>query len=294
MDALRRFLSWWIAELTALLPARRRGPVLRLPEGTALWRRLVLPEAAAGDLRAALAFEMDRQTPFTAAEVLFDCVVVERGGGHITVEMLLAPRAAVEQALAEARAAGIVPVAIEAAAPSAHRFNLLPVAGSGRRDRLAFALAMAAVLMLPAAFAVGLDRRQETARHLDAEAALARGRAGAAIDLRGALDVLDRDALALAERKATRPAMVLLLDELTRALPDEVWLTQLEIADGEAQLWGYAPSASAVVRQLEQSAILHRAEFRAPVVQEAGHERFHIVAKLRTNIVAKLPTEEEK
>lgn len=282
MAVLRRFLIWWIAELTALLPARRRGPVLRLPEGTALWRRLVLPEAAAADLRAALAFEMDRQTPFPAAEVLFDCVVAERGGGRITVEMLVAPRAAVEQALAEARARGVVPVAVEAPTPSGHRFNLMPATGTGWRGRLAVALAAAALLMLAAAFAIGLDRRLEAARSLDAEATLARGRAATAVALRTELETLDRDARALAERKGARPPMVLLLDELTRALPDEAWLTQLDVGDGEAQLWGYAPSAAAVVRRLEQSTVLHRAEFRAPVVQEAEQERFHIVARLRT------------
>src|SRR5690606_39160070 len=51
---------------------------LLLPAAAVLRRRLSLPAAAADRLRDVVAFEIDRQTPFAAADVHYDARLVER------------------------------------------------------------------------------------------------------------------------------------------------------------------------------------------------------------------------
>ena len=51
---------------------RRRNIVLAVPGNLLLQRKLVLPGAAAANLRQVLAFEMNRRTPFSAEQVYFD------------------------------------------------------------------------------------------------------------------------------------------------------------------------------------------------------------------------------
>jgi general secretion pathway protein L len=279
----RRFLQWWLQELAAMAPARLRAAargrrqVLRLPGSVALMRTLALPAAAEATLRQAVELELERLTPFRAADLAFACRVAAWSGERLEVRLVVAPRRMVEDALVEAVARGLAPDAVEADLPGAEGLDLMP-ARPGRR--LAPVLLAVAAALFAASVLIALERRQQAVDALGARIAQARVRAEAAAALRDRLERLDEGARALAAAKAARPAMVVVLDRLTRALPDEVWLTQLEVAEGEVRLWGAAPSASMVVRALEQAPGLSQAEFRSPVTQEPGLERFHIAARL--------------
>ncbi|MEW5726270.1 MAG: PilN domain-containing protein [Pseudomonadota bacterium] len=261
--------------------------VLRLPPGRALWRQVTLPAAAEDNLRQVLAFEMDRQTPWPASDVAFDCRVAARDPARkrIEAEMLVAPRAVVDEVLDLARAWGVVPDAIDAETPSAAAFDLSPPGSRRRRDwvgRLAVAGVALAAAGAVAAMLVGIDRRLDAAEEVRAQVAALEDRARQAAELRSRLDRLDTEALFLARRKAAAPPMVAVIDELTRVLPDSAWIGQLEVADGEVVVTGWSPSASEVVRRMEEAALFRRAEFRSPLVQDPrlGVERFHVAARL--------------
>src|SRR3546814_12680797 len=65
-----------------------------------------LPAAAAERLRDVVAFEIDRQTPFAAADVHYDAHVLGRNGEQIEAELVVVPRATFDAAMA---ALGTVP-----------------------------------------------------------------------------------------------------------------------------------------------------------------------------------------
>ncbi|MBI3933522.1 MAG: PilN domain-containing protein [Acidobacteria bacterium] len=75
-----------------------------------------------------------------------------------------------------------------------------------------------------------------------------------------------------------------LLDELTRTLPADAWLQQLQYDGSVVTLSGTAPSASAVLQALSSSSYLEAAQFSAALNRTPdGKEVFRIGARLRAS-----------
>lgn len=73
-----------------------------------------------------------------------------------------------------------------------------------------------------------------------------------------------------------------LMHEISTLLPPSAWLTRFRITDGNAELEGYASSATAVLTRLEGSEHFGNAEFYSPVFKDASRnaERFAIRMEL--------------
>ena len=83
--------------------------VLRLGEADVLGKTVGLPLAAERELDQALAFEMDRETPFTAEELYWNHRVIEadRQNGRLSVRLWLVPKANLDPLLTDLAAVGI-------------------------------------------------------------------------------------------------------------------------------------------------------------------------------------------
>jgi general secretion pathway protein L len=110
--------------------------------------------------------------------------------------------------------------------------------------------------------------------------------------LRDEFDVLQRASTFLADAQLARPAMVQVLEELTRALPDSTFLSRVQIEDGEVNLHGRSQAASELIAILEQLALLEGVRFASPVTRDAasGGERFHIVGRLNARAQQQPPS----
>jgi general secretion pathway protein L len=86
----------------------------------------------------------------------------------------------------------------------------------------------------------------------------------------------------LAKRKQTTPASIMVLEAISRALPDTTYVTELRIEDDKVQIVGMTQDAPSLVRLLEQSPQFTRATFFAPTTRAANEagERFHIEAHI--------------
>jgi general secretion pathway protein L len=90
----------------------------------------------------------------------------------------------------------------------------------------------------------------------------------------------------LAKKHANYPAAAY-LEELTRLMPDNTWIQQLDLKTTgktrELQLTGETPSSSKLIELFEQSKVLQNAAPRGTVTRGAGPgtERFMIVAEAR-------------
>src|SRR4029453_4673416 len=82
-------------------PAAPMRMVISLPACAVLPRNLVLPAAVEENFRQALAYDLDRHTPFKAEELYFDAAIVDRDAVRSTLTMHLAAarRAAARPAL---------------------------------------------------------------------------------------------------------------------------------------------------------------------------------------------------
>ena len=86
---------------------------------------------------------------------------------------------------------------------------------------------------------------------------------------------------ALQARKWASPSAVMVLEAVSKALPDDAHLTEFRIEGGKVQIAGSAADASALIRLIEQSRRFTRATFFAPTVRgQSGGESFHIEAHI--------------
>jgi general secretion pathway protein L len=86
----------------------------------------------------------------------------------------------------------------------------------------------------------------------------------------------------LAKRKQTTPSSIMVLEAISRALPDTTYVTELRIEDDKVQIVGMTQDAPSLVRLIEQSPQFTRATFFAPTTHAANEagERFHIEAHI--------------
>jgi general secretion pathway protein L len=278
------------------------GPkvVVSLSPRATLRKTLVLPAAVENDLRQALAYDLDRHTPFKPEEVYFDAAVVHRdnGRGQIRVEMVAARRAQVDAAVQHAQSFGATVVAVVPDPPnsaSASRLNLLPhemrqngVWWKRWQFWLPIALLVGVTLI---AVVLPVWQKREYAIALNDVASQAFQQAAVSESLRAQLDRQVGDYNFALERKYTYPSTVQILDDVTRLLPDDTWLTQLEIKTNgrgkEAQrdllIRGESANAGRLVTLLEDSRLFTQAAPRSPTtkIQPGPGEIFDLGAQLK-------------
>lgn len=263
---------------------------LMLPASAVLRRVLSLPVAAEARLRDVLVHEIDRQTPFAADQVSFEGRVLGRdaGGQALRVELLVLPRARLE---AELQAIG--PLAARLAGADVRDadgrglgINLLAHTQRARRTdpsrRLNLALAGVAVLALALALALVRYNRSEALAELRADVAQANSEVRQARLARNQLAAKVEAANFLATRRAARPTMLEVLDELTRRIPDDTSVDKLTIDDGKIVMVGQSRAAPALVGLLQASPIVSEPALTGAVQADprSGRDRFTLTARV--------------
>lgn len=274
--------------------------VIALSGRQTLRRTLTLPGALEENLRQALAYDLDRHTPFKADELYFDAAIVGRDAarGELRVDLAAARRSAVDQALQTVEGWGghvvaVVPDVPQAAGAS--RLNLLPddrrpASGSWRRWQV-----VAPVALLLAVALVGLAlpvwQKREYAIALGRQVDAARTQAAVSEGLRGELERLSGEYNFALERKYAFPPTIQVLDEVTKLLPDDTWLTQMELKTSsrgkdtqrELMLRGESGNAGRLITLFEESKVFAQAAPRSPTtkIQPGPGEIFDLVAQVR-------------
>lgn len=278
------------AAIAGLIRRDRGLPtILALPESAVLRKTLDLPLVAESELGDLLRFELDRQTPFSPEQACYDYRVSSRNksSGRMKVEWAVAPRDAVQHALSLAAAWGIKPDAVTAAGDEGAE-RPFDLSGQSGRNGVGGRAVLMAVLALTAlglaSTAVLLPLRWQDAAAYEAEAALAEARSAAreASELRETLGRRRQDARFLVDRKLNTLMAVSVLADLTRLLPDDSYLFELQLRDGRLRVRGYAPSAAPLLELFERHPRLSGARFESPVTRVPGieKERFDLSADL--------------
>lgn len=260
---------------------------IHLTAENVLVRPLDFPKQAEPFLDGMIRTQIGRLTPWHIDQALYGFSAPHAAANdRIALTLAATPRALVQPLLAFADQVGAAKVVItaEVGAPGGTPIQIFKtslrssLAGGrdlGRVLKLGFlSVAATTAVLLVATTLVGgyLDGELD-----DAQAQATRLRAA----LRPAIGATAADGL-LAKRKQTSPASVIVLDTLSKILPDGTYVIELHVENDRLQISGLTQDAPALIRLIEQSPQFSRATFYAPTTRTAGEagERFHIEARI--------------
>jgi len=251
-----------------------------------------LPAAVQDNLRAALGFQIDQLSPFRPEQVYFDQQVVNQDAarGRIDVELRLARREDIDALLARMREIGIAVHVVDTLGqedpPANEGYNLLPEDRrphySHARARFNLMLALVLIVLLGLVMGETLVMRERTATQLAEEASRLREQAMAVAALEQELGDTLQAANFLAEKRSQEAPAIVVLDEITRVLPDDMWLQQFQLQGRELRIQGMAEGSQRVVGLLNASPLLESPEITGNISIDpmTGKERFRTQARI--------------
>ncbi len=268
-----------LAEAVQSLRRRPRRVVLRLASGVLLERSVELPLAAERDVDRVLGFEMDRFTPFTAADVVWQADVLQRDAAQrrLVLRLSLVPKRAIQFSLDMLTRAGLVPDWLEACAPDGTPRQLPLAEHATPQLYRAVAMMAAAVMVLGLAALLTPFGSQWLARNATEEAITAlQPRVTQVEALRKRLADAGSDALTTERNRLGNVLQV--LATVTDTLPDDTWLTELSFHQGKLSITGQSPAAARLIPALAAEPIFRNPAFTAPVTRAPdGHADLFVI-----------------
>jgi general secretion pathway protein L len=257
-----------------------------------LFRPLEFPRQATEFLDGMIRTQIDRLTPWSAPKAAFGWSEPKAvAGDRVQLTLAATSRRAIEplvtlgQRLGARDVAGVVEHPLDTRQVSRITVFDMPIQGAAgslinvpRALRLGLlgAGAAAAASLAVATYAVnGLDLE-----HQQLQNQIAQRRTALRLNQNGAVG--SAHAL-LVKRKQATPATVMVLESISKALPDGTYVTELRVEGDKVQIVGMTQDAPPLIRLIEQSPQFTRATFFAPTTRSQNEpgERFHIEAHLK-------------
>ncbi|CAD0266116.1 general secretion pathway protein GspL [Pseudomonas veronii] len=274
---------WPLSEPVASAPGNARH-VLVLAADAVLLQTIHLPVAAARNLSAVVGYELDRYTPFEADRLYFVARQERRTPTQLQVTLVAILRERLDQILSDCAALGLQPHRVDVGDLG---IDLLPAPlrprprppGKGLQRSLPWlcgALLIAAMLLWLNDRQRVLDTMYDSVQQQKAQVAEVHALRQQLLATRGAVQYLTR-------RKVAQPPLVALLDDLTRCLPADTWLDQLDIKGSEIAFSGQSAKASALITRIKGCHRLDNAQFEGVIQPDArsGKDQFALRAHLR-------------
>jgi len=256
-----------------------------LDRSTLLWHRLELPMQLESNLRQGVSYQLNRLTPFREEDLFYDVILRERdpAARKIRVELVAAPRARVEPLLREMkRLCGREVDRLTTAdlGPAANLLGRRAVRFRPNRNFWLLLALLACIGLLAVtpllAKQVVAGRQKEAIRQLQQSVG----------ELAREKNALESDARSLAyvvERRRQSPRVVVLVNELSELVPDDVYLTQLALSKGRVRMTGQGANVVGLIDIINnRSSFLEDAKFDSTVSRNprTGLDQFSIGASI--------------
>lgn len=262
---------------------------LLLDADDVLAKTVTLPLATESNLRQALAFEMDRNTPFRATDVYFDYRVIERDKdkAQLRAEMLVTPKAEVDARLATLGDRGLAPSGVDVEREGrALGLNLLPPEQRhrviNRKSRMNLLLGLGAVVLLVGVMLQSLWLREHQIEMLNEQMDSVRVEARRVQNIRNQINDAVEAAGFMAKRRAESPPSVAIMAEVTRIVPDNTYLDRFRLWEGNLQLQGKSDNAQQLIEIVNDSTLFAGSAFNGStrLDSRSGKEIFDLRAGL--------------
>jgi general secretion pathway protein L len=276
----------------AFLSGRRVEMILRCDRF--LFQLLELPTRATEFMQGIVRSQIDRITPWSADKAAFGWSTPVEAEAERLIVTIAAIRLDLITPYVKAIAGiGVHSIAVFAALPEAGS-DKIPIKiweerGRGPNDigrirhllvTILAAVSMTAVVALGANAVLGMSLAAQQIE-LDRQISAARAATGAAPSISsGSISTAQR---ALEDRKYDAPSTVLVLETLSKILPDNTHVTELRIERNKLRLTGITHDAPSLIGFIEQSGRFTHATFFAPTTRSPSEpgESFHIEATIQ-------------
>jgi general secretion pathway protein L len=255
-----------------------------------LFRTLELPKRATEFLGGIIHSQLDRLMPWNTSNSAFGWSdPIEVGGDRITVTVAATSRDVVEPLVGTIVGAGArsICVSVTPPEPAAGRIPIWKKRMRGEFQARRIRRLLSAVMITVGFSAIvaagswdfvanelGAEQDELTRQIVQA--------GGTAAKLRHAQ--LDRGNVgpAIAARKRDAPAAVMVIEALSRILPDRTYVTEFRMEGNKLHLTGVTNDAPSLIEALEKSRRFSHATFFAPTTQSPtdANEHFHIEATI--------------
>ena len=257
------------AELRQRFGRRKRARphvVLRLQPSEVVQSRIDVPAAARDVMEPVLRHQIERLAPWPADKALLAYEIAGPGGaaGNARRALTITGRPSGSRALVgELDGLGYRPDVVDFGtdAEGEPRLNLLPASRAIERpphgplaSELARRRLRAGAARLEPSGCIRPGAEHARAERASRQARGAARRRASRSGRRRVLRASERQAL-LAAEKLVAPPPLIMLEALSRALPDDAWLDRLEVGQGSVRLVGNATNAAAIIGRIEASAI---------------------------------------
>jgi general secretion pathway protein L len=261
-----------------------------LPSAQIMLCPLDFPSQAGDFLDGMIRTQIDRLTPWTVSDAVYGwSPPTHTANDRIEVTFAATSKLQVQPILQLAGALEVASIGISAAAandggpPAMIRLLDKPLQSAMGRTAdvprvlrlvlLSTGVAAAACLLVAAYLGNNLQSEQQQLQQR-----ISQRRAALRLDPNGAGSGLGL----LAKRKQITPSSIMVLEAVSRVLPDSTYVTELRIEADKVQVVGMTQDAPSLIRLMEQSPQFTRATFFAPTTRAPNDpgERFHIEAHI--------------
>ncbi len=283
-------------QVDELLRGHGRDARLVLAPSTVLRKRWSLPLATEENLQAVIGFDMDRQTPFSADQVYYGARVINRDvvREKIEVEVAVVPRNTIDAWLADLRAAGVSVQSMVAADDLGKVYapiELMPAHAKPERrwswiQRLNLALLLCALALALAAVVLPIWQKRQSVIDIMPLAAKANAEYAVTQRISGEYTKLASEYNFILGKKHGTFPVTQIVEDLTKAFPDNTWLKTLEIKTQpklrSVEITGDAPSVSKIIETLDQTAMFQNTQQKTQTQRGVGNlEQFNVTAELK-------------
>lgn len=264
---------------------------VRLDPDLVLDKHLKLPAAGQQYIEAILRHQIERLTPWTAEHVAFDYVVDDdktaAAEGQVAIRLVATARETVDGILGPLGDLGIKPTKVGTAGDPIDQPSQIDLQDSGKLERVSsLRRAVAVTLGATAALLIVIGGVQSwrvyAAEKESSEIQQAIDARRALITEAVARTTASDEYRALAARKASALPMVVLLEELSKTIPENTYLTELNVEGNTVRINGSSSAATELIALLEDADALVDAQFGAPTTRsENGRsDSFQIVLRI--------------
>ncbi len=283
------------AEITLVVP--KAWTIVKIAE---------FPLVVKDTLPDVIVFELDRLTPLIPEKAFYDFRILTEDENRIRV-LIAAIKAERLQPYLDAltekgiaiggvglSAVGAPGLGLKENASVPDEINLLDK-GIHLRPKTPMALTVLLLAMLIASgifwLVSPLQIEEKKTEMIDREIAARKDEVRKVDALKKELDGLEKEIAAITAFRTARPLTIDLLKEMTRILPNDVWLSRVRFTDSTAEIEGYAAAATGILPQLENSPYFEKVEFASPTTRDARLNADRFIIKME---IEKPPEEKEQ